>query len=273
MDEPLTPKEYTPALPLKSTFIALNALKDYLEVNLARELLLTRVPTPLFILPDDNVPRQIADALKKWSTGALKSYGFTENEGLYIGVQAVIPAETADSVPCAHLSEWHWEKIVPKADLSLHTLKQAVKKIYKVIKMCEKYLSGLYPALQPQLPDEIAFITKQELSSLYPDSTADEQAAFISRRHKAVFIINAAGNGDLSGDMMFYHPPLGLPLKISRAEVRPGTTGLPCTVGGALNRSLICMFMLRKQHIGEVQPADWPDDTLEDCRDLGIKLL
>ena len=48
---------------------------------------------------------------------------------------------------------------------------------------------------------------------------------------------------------------------------------LPYTVGGGIGQSRICMFYLRKAHIGEVQSSIWPDDVLEEAASRGVYLL
>ncbi len=48
---------------------------------------------------------------------------------------------------------------------------------------------------------------------------------------------------------------------------------LPFTIGGGIGQSRICMFFLRKAHIGEVQSSLWPDDVVSTCAENGINLL
>ena len=48
---------------------------------------------------------------------------------------------------------------------------------------------------------------------------------------------------------------------------------LPYTVGGGIGQSRICMFYLRKAHIGEVQASMWPEETVKEMEAAGIKLL
>ena len=48
---------------------------------------------------------------------------------------------------------------------------------------------------------------------------------------------------------------------------------LPYTVGGGIGQSRICMFFLRKAHIGEVQSSLWPDEMAAECEKHGIQLL
>lgn len=48
---------------------------------------------------------------------------------------------------------------------------------------------------------------------------------------------------------------------------------LPYTIGGGIGQSRLCMFLLKKRHIGEVQVSVWPDDQLELCAEENITLL
>ena len=48
---------------------------------------------------------------------------------------------------------------------------------------------------------------------------------------------------------------------------------LPLTIGGGIGQSRLCMLLLEKAHIGEVQVSIWPEDMIEKCRENGIVLL
>ena len=48
---------------------------------------------------------------------------------------------------------------------------------------------------------------------------------------------------------------------------------LPLTIGGGIGQSRLCMLMLKKAHIGEVQASLWDDETLSGCKAAGIVLL
>ena len=48
---------------------------------------------------------------------------------------------------------------------------------------------------------------------------------------------------------------------------------LPYTIGGGIGQSRICMFYLRKAHIGEVQSSIWPDEIVAHAAENGIQLL
>ena len=48
--------------------------------------------------------------------------------------------------------------------------------------------------------------------------------------------------------------------------------GLPCTIGGGIGQSRLCMFLLRKAHIGEIQSGIWPEEMRRRCAEAGIEL-
>ena len=51
------------------------------------------------------------------------------------------------------------------------------------------------------------------------------------------------------------------------------TDALPLTIGGGIGQSRLCMFYLKKQHVGEVQASYWPDEYKEKLLSEGIKIL
>lgn len=48
---------------------------------------------------------------------------------------------------------------------------------------------------------------------------------------------------------------------------------LPYSIGGGIGQSRLCMYLLQKAHVGEVQASIWPEDQIEACRAAGIELL
>ena len=103
----------------------------------------------------------------------------------------------------------------------------------------------------------------------------------------------------LNGDIIVYYPVLDIALELSSMGIRvdsevlrrqleiSGFTDraklpyhrdlldgkLPLTIGGGIGQSRMCMFFLRKAHIGEVQASCWPAEDVEKCRENGIELL
>ena len=48
---------------------------------------------------------------------------------------------------------------------------------------------------------------------------------------------------------------------------------LPQSIGGGIGQSRLCMFLLRKGHIGEIQSSIWPDDMRAACKAHGMQLI
>lgn len=104
---------------------------------------------------------------------------------------------------------------------------------------------------------------------------------------------------ELNGDIIVYYPVLDIGLELSSMGIRVDEGALkkqlklanceeraslpfqkallngelPYTVGGGIGQSRICMYYLRKAHIGEVQSSLWPENVVEAAADAGIHLL
>ena len=48
---------------------------------------------------------------------------------------------------------------------------------------------------------------------------------------------------------------------------------LPLSIGGGIGQSRLCMYLLQKAHIGEVQASIWPEEQIEECLKHNIQLL
>lgn len=103
----------------------------------------------------------------------------------------------------------------------------------------------------------------------------------------------------LNGDLLFYYPTLDMALELSSMGIRVDKQALeyqlkkagcddrknlefhkmlleeklPYTIGGGIGQSRICMFFLRKAHIGEVQSSLWDNYTISKCSANNINLL
>ena len=327
---------YKPQLDLRETEIAIKRIKDFFEKTLAEQLKLTRVSAPLFVekhsgLNDDlnGIERavsfdmkskpgkniEIVHSLAKWKRLALQRYGFKPQEGLYTDMNAIRRDEDLDSIHSIYVDQWDWEKVILKEDRNVETLKETVRTIYKVFKATEEYIYSLYPTFEKILPEDIYFITSQELYEKYPQLSSKEREDAICREKKAVFIIGIGGkltSGEkhdgrspdyddwtLNGDILFYYPLFDRAIELSSMGIRVDKDALekqlvisgceyrknfefhrllleeklPYTIGGGIGQSRICMFFLRKAHIGEVQASLWDDEMIELCEKNNIVLL
>lgn len=201
-------------LDLRETQIAIKSVKDYFQRDLANTLNLQRVSAPLFVRPEtglnDNlngekavdfdlrqygINVEIVQSLAKWKRNALKEYNFNKYEGIYADMNAIRAEEELDEIHSSYVDQWDWEKIIDKSDRNKEYLLLTVKEIFSVFKRTEEYINQTYPyILSQKLPDEIFFITSQELEDLYPGKTAKEREKLICKDKGAVFIMGIGAN-------------------------------------------------------------------------------
>jgi aspartate--ammonia ligase len=104
---------------------------------------------------------------------------------------------------------------------------------------------------------------------------------------------------ELNGDLVFWNPVLNRAFELSSMGIRVDENSLekqldiadaqerkelkyhkmilnqtlPYTIGGGIGQSRICMYLLKKAHIGEVQASIWSDEMIKECEQAGINLL
>ena len=107
------------------------------------------------------------------------------------------------------------------------------------------------------------------------------------------------GRKGLNGDILIWYPVLGRSFELSSMGIRVDKESLlrqleiegqqqreklyfhqqllndklPLSIGGGIGQSRLCMVLLHKAHIGEIQASIWPDDMRQQCKDLGMPLI
>jgi aspartate--ammonia ligase len=111
--------------------------------------------------------------------------------------------------------------------------------------------------------------------------------------------LNEDGYNGLNGDIIFWNPAINSAFEISSMGIRVDKTAmerqleisnckerkellfhrlllngqLPLSIGGGIGQSRLCMFLLKKLHIGEVQSSVWPTDVMKQYEGKDVKLL
>ncbi len=235
---------------------AIKSIKDHFQKELSKKLGLIRVSAPLFVrsdtgindalngverpvafdIPFINCDVQIVQSLAKWKRMALYSYGFQVGEGLYTDMNAIRRDETLDNIHSVYVDQWDWEKIIKKEDRNIETLQSVVRDIYDVFLSTADHVESLYPKYKNKLPQEIFFISSQELEDLYPNKSPKERENAIAYEKKAVFITQIgktlkSGNKhdgrspdyddwELNGDILFWNQNLSQALELSSMGIR-----------------------------------------------------
>lgn len=110
--------------------------------------------------------------------------------------------------------------------------------------------------------------------------------------------VNEEGHEGLNGDLLLWNPVLQSAFEVSSMGIRVDSEALrrqlklrgeeekselmyhkmllegrlPLTIGGGIGQSRLCMFLLRKAHIGEIQSSLWPEEMRMKCHEAGIEL-
>lgn len=339
------PQGYKPILDLRETELGIQRIKDFFQQNLSAELRLRRVTAPLFVLQgtglnDDlnGVERavsfpikdlqdkkaEVVHSLAKWKRTMLADYDIPVGYGLYTDMNAIRSDEELDNVHSLYVDQWDWEMSISKEMRNIDYLKKVVTRIYSVLKRTEYLVYERYPQLKPVLPEDIHFITSQELLDMYPTLSAKEREDKIAKQYGAVFVMGIGGdltNGEphdgrapdyddwttptpdghkgLNGDILVWNEVLGHAFELSSMGIRVDKEALlkqlklankeerkelyfhkrllndelPLSIGGGIGQSRLCMFYLRKAHIGEIQASIWPEDMIKTCKENNIPLI
>lgn len=250
------PEGYTPKLSIMDTEIAIKLCKDTFERKLAEKLCLTRVSAPLFVKPEtglnDNLNGyerpvsfdihdiketvQIVQSLAKWKRFALKKYGFQPGTGLYTDMNAIRRDEDLDNLHSVYVDQWDWEKVITDDTRNDRTLEETVKLIVQALKETESVIRNQYPQLNPDMHEDVKFITSQELEDLYPSLSPKEREDEICKKYKTVFLKQIGGklksgtphdgrspdydDWEMNGDILVWNPILGQSFELSSMGIR-----------------------------------------------------
>lgn len=320
----------------ENTEKAIKAVKDMFQNNLSAQLALLRVTAPMMVLSGTGLndelsgverpvtfpvkdmgdrKAEIVHSLAKWKRVKLSEMQVLPGRGIYTDMNALRPDEELDNIHSIYVDQWDWEKVIRPEDRNVDFLKQTVRRIYEAIKVTENKLYVEFPQIVPQLPEEITFISSQELLDRYPGPDSKDREDAVAKEFGAVFIIgigSALSDGkphdsrasdyddwNLNGDLLLWNPILGHALEVSSMGIRVDRESLlsqlaakgeewkkdlmyhrmllegklPYTIGGGIGQSRLCMFLLRKAHIGEIQSSIWPEEMRTSCHNAGIELI
>jgi aspartate--ammonia ligase len=215
----ILPTEYRSLLTPRETQAAIYTAKRYIEEHLCRALNLSMVQVPLIVEADSGVNdmldrdgsrtpiqfhisndrdihpinAQIVQAATKWKRMALREFSMGRGEGLLTDMRAVRKDYFLDHDHSAYVDQWDWEQAIAAPDRTLEYLKEAVRKIWKVLKGAERTLHREFPQLRdaryPDLPEEIHFLHAEELLDAYPDLPRKKRETAILQKYPAVFIL------------------------------------------------------------------------------------
>lgn len=188
-------------------------------------------------------------------------------------------------------------KIVSAVNFTLYTLKVAFPEVAtelneSVTFITTQELENLYPTFTPKQRENAFAKTHKTIFIMQIGDKLQHGEKHDGRAPDY-------DDWSLNGDLIYWNPILQSALEISSMGIRvdaeslqaqlqkTNTTDrlkypyhqqilanqLPLTIGGGIGQSRLCMLLLQKQHIGEVQVSLWPQSTIDACERRGIHLL
>ena len=238
---------------------------------------------------------EIVHSLAKWKRLALKRYGVNSGEGIYTDMNAIRVIDREDR------NIDFLKEIVNKIYLVFKKTEEMLAKKYenytkflpeKVTFITSQELENLYPEIpsgerENRFAKENGAIFIMQIGKLLESKKRHDGRA------------PDYDDWDLNGDLIMWNPILDSALELSSMGIRVDSESLdkqlkelnleerkeleyhrmllnnelPLTIGGGIGQSRICMFLLQRAHIGEVQASLWSDEIISECEKHGINLL
>lgn len=251
---------------------------------------------------------QVVQSLAKWKRMRLKDFDVSKFTGIYVDMNAIRPDELVDELHSYYVDQWDWEKIISSSNRNLDYLEDIVSIIHKIINsyfdqdhkypeyitfVTTKELETLYPALSPK---ERELIFTQKYKAVF----IEQIGLNLSDGQPHDYRADDYDDWYLNGDLLYWSDIIEAPIEISSMGIRVDANALdrqlherntyqlkknkeyhkmilndelPLTIGGGIGQSRLCMLIMGKRHIGEVQSSVWPQNVINYCKEHNIELL
>ena len=260
----IIPEGYDPILNLQQTELGIQKIKDFFQANLSAELRLRRVTAPLFVLKGMGLNDDLSgkERAVNFPVKDMKEATAEVCEA-FQGIKPILPSD---------IYFIHSEELLQKyPNLTPKEREREIAKEYGAV-----FIIGIGCVLSNgekhdgRAPD-------------YDDWSTPNTDGFLG----------------LNGDIILWNPILELPFEISSMGIRVDKKSmeyqlmvekkedrkelyfhkrllnneLPLAIGGGIGQSRLCMFLLHKAHIGEIQASIWPEEMINKCREHKIILI
>lgn len=192
---------------------ALTSVKTTFETNLKENVNIVRVSAPVFLdknsgfndnlngveRPATFAPRDFQDtklevpfSLAKWKRWALHYYDIPAGQGLVTDMRGLRCDDDVDYTHSLYVDQFDWEKHISAENRNVEYLQDTVRQIYKALYDTEQEVSKTY-GVEAVLPEEITFVSSDEMMKEYPDATAKERENIAAEKYGAVFYMGIGG--------------------------------------------------------------------------------
>ena len=255
---------------------------------------------------------EVVHSLAKWKRLSLAEYKIEPGYGIYTDMNAIRADEELDNLHSLYVDQWDWEAVIRKEDRTLAFLKNIVERIYAAIRRTEYLTCETYPQIKPFLPEMYPDKTPKEREDAICEKYGAVFVIGIGGKlsngekhdgrapdYDDWSTIAEDGRAGLNGDILIWYPVLGRSFELSSMGIRVDKESLlrqlkiegkeereqlyfhqqllndklPLSIGGGIGQSRLCMVLLHKGHIGEIQASIWPEDMRKACKALGMNLI
>ena len=311
MGQVIKPIKYEPLLDMKQTEQGIKLIKDFFQQNLSTELRLRRVTAPLFVLKglginDDlngveravtfpikdlgDAKAEVVHSLAKWKRLSLAEYQIEPGYGIYTDMNAIRADEELYAAirRTEYLTCETYPQIKPFLPEKIHFIHA-------------EELLQMYPEMTPKEREDAICEKYGAVFVIGIGGKLSNGEKHDGRAPDYDDWSTVAENGleGLNGDILIWYPVLGRSFELSSMGIRVDKESLlrqlkiedkedrkslyfhqqllndklPLSIGGGIGQSRLCMVLLHKGHIGEIQASIWPDDMRDECKKLGMNLI
>ena len=250
---------------------------------------------------------EIVHSLAKWKRLTLAEYGIEPGYGIYTDMNAIRADEELDNVHSLYVDQWDWERVMLPGERNPEYLKDVVRRIWSAIVRTEFMVCEKYPVITPFLPEEREDAICKEFGAVFVAGIGCALGDGLKHDGRSAdyddWSTPAQWDGEmlpgLNGDILVWNPVLGHSFELSSMGIRVDRAALlrqlsiageekkaelyfhqellsgrlPQSIGGGIGQSRLCMFFLRKAHIGEIQASVWPAEMIASCSENNIPLI
>ena len=307
----IKPEGYKPLLDLKQTELGIKQIKEFFQLNLSSELRLRRVTAPLFVLKGMGINDDL-NGVERAVSFPIKDLGDAQAEVVHSLAKwkRLTLADWERVITTEDRNVNFLKEIVTRIYAAMIRTEYMVYEMYPQIKPClpqklhfihAEELRQLYPNLEPKCREHA--ITKKYgavfIIGIGCKLSDGEKHDGRAPDYDDYTTEGLNGLPGLNGDLLLWDNVLQRSIELSSMGIRVDKEALqrqlkqegeekrlelyfhkrlmndtlPLSIGGGIGQSRLCMFYLRKAHIGEIQASIWPEDMREECKEHNIYLI
>ena len=250
----------------------------------------------------DDARAEVVHSLAKWKRLTLAEYQIEPGYGVYTDMNAIRADEELDNLHSLYVDQWDWEAVIKKEYLTCETYPQLKPFLPEKIHFIHaEELLKMYPDKTPKEREDAICEKYGAVFIIGIGGVLSNGEKHDGRApdYDDWSTVAEDGSKGLNGDILIWYPVLGRSFELSSMGIRVDKESLlrqlkleheeqreqlyfhqqllndklPLSIGGGIGQSRLCMVLLQKAHIGEIQASIWPEDMRRECRELGMPLI